>query len=153
MNNRAILLTEPKTTLAQVAELVPRSLRGEVYSLYLIQMRSYWDRQPSYVFDEWVAYTNGSEARRRLGIQERGETVRYMLEFVVYSACVAKATNDDRLRPFLQYQTERSIAILKVSTVPTNYLNTLRTAPDAEDLRNFMRGYFGKAWTRITLNF
>jgi hypothetical protein len=83
LQNRAVLMPEPRTTLSAVAGRVPQSLRGEVYNLYLIQMQQWWNNQPSFVFDEWVAYTNGAEARRRLGIPDREETLRYASEFIV----------------------------------------------------------------------
>jgi hypothetical protein len=151
LNNKAAVISEPKTGLSKVAQIVPASLRGEVYDLYLIQQRIYWENEPSYVFDEMTAYTNGAEARYELGIAERQETVRYMLEFIVYSACVAKATPEPQMREFLRYQIERAIAIYHRSAVPTSYLNKLQTNTDANELRQFLRDYFGRSWCRKEL--
>jgi hypothetical protein len=149
LKNRAVLLNEPDTTLAKVARRVPKSLRGSVYSLYLIQMQGYWNQQPSYVFDEWVAYTNGAEARRQLGITSRGETVDYALEFCIYAACVPWAANSDdpKLKAFYKWQVER---VLRFNP---HGLDKLKTAQDAESLRQFLRSYCGSTWTKKNLGF
>ena len=70
--------------------VIPPSLRGEVYNgrTCCESARQTWNDQPSYIFDEWTAYTNGLEARYRLGITDREETGRHALEFVVYAICV-----------------------------------------------------------------
>ena len=157
LKNRAVLMQEPTTTLAMpwsaVAAKVPPSLRGEVYGLYLIQMQSYWNSQPTYVFDEWVAYTNGAEARQALGIRDRAETVRYMLEFCVYAACVPQAagSDDPQMRAFYKWQVERAVALYRASGVKSNYLDRLRTEPDAALLREYLRGYCGPQWAQRVL--
>jgi len=155
LENRGVLIQEPATTLAAVAQLVPPSLRGEVYDLYLVQMRGYWNEQPSYVFDEWTAYTNGADARQQLGIQDRRETVRYALEFCVYAVCVplAAESGDLQLRAFIRWQIERAVKLYKASGIRSDYLNGLQTEPDASELRSFMRDYFGAQWTQRVLEF
>ena len=149
LNDRAILLHEPKTTLSAAANLVPLSLRGEVYDLYLVNAQSDWNDQPSYVFDEWTAYTNGANARQQLGIQDRQETVRYALEFCVYATCVARAANssDPQTRAFIMWQIER---VMKLSS-GSEYLEHLRQEPDAAPLRGFVCDYFGVHWSREIL--
>jgi len=143
LNNLAVLMPEPATTLAQVAGRVPVSLRGEVYNLYLVQMQSYWNDQPSYVFDEWIAYTNGAEARQRLGIADRGETLRYASEFIAYAACVAWASGstDPQMKAFFKWQTAR---VIKLGG---------RIQMDDAGLRVFIRNYCGPRWTKETLGF
>ena len=156
LDNRAVVLNrEPLTTLTLVSRLVPVSLRGDVYNLYLIQSRRWWENQPSYLFDEWTAYTNGAEARRQLAIHERAETVRYMLEFCVYSTCVpwAAKSDDPQVRSFLMWQIERSLRISKASGISSRYLILLRVSTDATELRLYMRDYFGFHWTKEVLGF
>ncbi len=153
LENRAFLLKEPATTLARVAELVPPSLRGEVYDLYLVRAQRDWNDQPSYVFDEWAAYTNGAEARQQLGIQDRAETVRYMLEFCVYAVCVPEAAQSDgQLRPFIRWQIERALKLCAASGIESGYLTRLRTSEDAANLRDFIRDYLGRDWARKVLD-
>jgi hypothetical protein len=45
-----------------VAPLIPQNLRSTRYRLYLISQARSWNNQPTYLFDEWVAYINGTEA-------------------------------------------------------------------------------------------
>jgi len=156
LNNRVVRIQhEPATTITRVSRLVPISLRGAVYKSYLIDSRQYWEHQPSYLWDEWVAYTNGAEARRQLAIHERGETVEHMMEFCVYSACVAwSAKSDDpQIRFFIMWQIERSLSICRASGIRNTYFVRLRASPDAEVLRVYMRNYFGVKWTLETLGF
>jgi len=147
LGNQAVLMQEPRTTLSAVAASVPVSLRGQVYRLYLVEGQRYWQNQPTYVFDEWVAYANGSEARRQLGIRDRAETIEYTLEFIPYALCVAKASrsSDSQMRAFIRWHIERCLKFGKV--------DRLRTAPDAEALRQFTRTYLGAEWTKRTLGF
>jgi len=155
LGNQAVLLREPATTLATVAALIPPSLRGEVYRDYLLQTQGDWGDQPSYVFDEWTAYTNGLEARYRLGITEHEETGRFALEFVVYAVCVpwAARSQDPQTKAFLQWQTERTLDLCRKSGIHSAIFDRLRTASDATMLRSFAREYFGPDWTRRTLGF
>ena len=128
LRDRAVLMQEPPTTLTAVAELVPRSLRGEVYNLYLVQMTDSWNEQPTYVFDEWTAYANGAEARQALGIKDRAETVRYALEFCVYAACVPRAahSHDLVMGVFYRRQVERVMELYQASGIKSDYLDRFR---------------------------
>lgn len=151
LKNHAYLLDEPQTTVAAAAQAVPASLRGQIYSLYCLQSQGSWNNQPSYLFDEWDAYTNGTIARKVLKIADRRESASYMLEMAVYSTCVpycCKVRNEDT-KYFLRWLWERSLMLVEDDSV----IQTLRTSPDADDLRTFMRGYFGVGWTKSKLGF
>ncbi len=156
LGNRAILLKEePHTTLTRVSRLVPVSLRGDVYNLYLLQSRRWWENEPSYIFDEFAAYTNGAEARISLRIQARQETVRYMLELSVYSTCVpwSAKSGDPQMRNFIMWQIERSMKLHRAFGIRSTYLDRLRKSADATELRVYMRDYFGLEFTRNVLGF
>ena len=93
LSNKAIVNKEPPFRLSTVANIVPKSLRGDVYKLYLIDQQRYWAANPLYIFDEFSAYSNGTMT----GIEnnlKRSESTKYMTEFIVYALCVVKATND-----------------------------------------------------------
>jgi len=158
LENRAIILKEPNVTLAQVAGNVPQSLRGEVYRLYLIQQQRYWNKEPLYVFDEWVAYGNGAAVRHDLDIKNRVGTVRYALEFNVYAMTLAQTAkiDDPQFKKFLMWNLERTMNLYKINN-PTEhqktYLQKMRTNPDGESLRNYIRGYCGVEWTQKILGF
>jgi len=147
LDGKAILLNEPRTTISEVARLVPPSLRGDIYQLYLVSQQRYWNKQPSYLFNEFVSYINSAVARQRLGIQTQGET-QYAMEFIVYSTCVVQAAYangeaDRNTRDFLMSQIERILPL----TNDRNYLLRLQNN-DATELRIFMQRYYGIEWTK-----
>ena len=155
----AAVIVEPPTTIRAAAAKVPQSLRGGVYNLYMVQQAGSWNDTPLYIFDEWVAYTNGSEVRKDLGITGRAETVTYMMEFNVYSMSLAMVVkekggyDDTQFKAFLMWNMERSVKIYNSEPEATAYLNKLRTNGDAENLRAFARSYFGAEWCKEILGF
>jgi hypothetical protein len=70
-NNKAIMLIQPNIRISNVAEYVPNSLRKSRYQLYLVNQTGSWNADPIYLFDEWVAYVNGSEVG--VEISQKGE--------------------------------------------------------------------------------
>jgi len=157
LNNTAYLLAEPNTTIAAVARKVPPSLRSNIYNSYCIQMQGNWNYQPSYLFDEWTSYMNGSIARKKLKIANRSETIGFTLEMAIYSTCVpytAKSTgakDDENTKIFLRWMWERTLFLIDKNN--KDALKPLRENTDAESLRVFMRDYFGKTWTKKQLGF
>lgn len=159
LEDRAAVIIEPPSTIRAAAAKVPPSLRGGVYNLYLVQQAGSWNDTPLYIFDEWVAYTNGSEVRKDLGITSRAETVTYMMEFNVYAMSLAMAVkekggyDDTQFKAFLMWNMERTVRIYNSETEATAYLNKLRNNSDAENLRTFARSYFGAEWCKEILGF
>jgi len=158
LENRAIKLKEPNTTLAEVAKNVPRSLRGNVYNLYLIKQQRYWNNEPLYIFDEWVAYGNGACVKNDLDIKNRVGTVRYALEFNVYAMTLAMTakTDDPHFKSFLMWNLARTMTLYKINDPTTHqkeYLEKMRWHHDGEELRRYIRGYCGTEWTQKILGF
>lgn len=161
LNNKAVIINEPKGTIREAAALVPQSLRGQTYKLYMVQQAGQWNDTPTYVFDEWVAYTNGSAVRLDLKITSRAETVLYMLEFNNYAIATAMAckTDDVQFKRFLMWHLERTMELyrqnLSVGDVSqaTAWIEKTRSSPDAEALRAFARQYFGAEWTQRVLGY
>ena len=162
LNNRAITLDEPNTTIQAVAKLVPRSLRGGVYSLYMVQQAQSWGDTPLYIFDEWIAYSNGSAVRSDMKIQKRGETVQFMLEFNVYALCMAKSIKDDdaKLKTFLKWHLHRTMNLWEGNkesggdlSGAESYWEKVKTSSDAEEFRSFARDYLGQDWAKQVLGF
>jgi len=91
----------------------------------------------------------------RNSIFARSETVKYMMEFIVYSSCVpwAAKSSDPQVKFLLKWQIERAIKLCRDSGVKADSLILLRTTPDAEKLRQYMRDYYGTAWTLRALGF
>lgn len=59
--NRSILLDEPKMKKSAIIPYIPQELRSARYNLYVAGQQS-WDDKPLYIYDEGVAYVNGSWA-------------------------------------------------------------------------------------------
>ena len=169
LDGRAAVAREPDTTIAAAAALVPPSLRLEGYDLYMVQQRmgappppEYrgsgpfrgWNELPLYIADEFSAYLVGTVASLETEPSE-SEMVR-TVTLGIYSLCVPMAarSDDPELCAFLRFQWERTLELAGKFNSPRveTILNTLRTADDAADLREFCRGYFGE-WTQERLGF
>ncbi len=46
LRDRALMLEEPACTLRFISENIPQSLRGDIYHLYMVQQRRYWQNEP-----------------------------------------------------------------------------------------------------------
>lgn len=160
LQNQAVIINEPNTHIRNVAKLVPNSLRGGTYQLYLISQANAWGDTPLYIFDEWSAYTSGAECRLDLKIKNRAETLKFAIEFIVYSSCVpwASGSKDQQLKNFLMWNTYRvrwlydnSVRQLGEDMSTLNYIKTMQTSQDAEDWRRFMREYCGQEYCKFVL--
>ena len=100
LENRAAVLDEPKITLGEVAERIAPDRRGRLYDLYLVRAQQWWNNQPLYVFDEWIAYYNDARVSVERGEQPHGG----YLEFIEYAAAIP---GDYRIRKFFDWQEAR----------------------------------------------
>lgn len=162
LKDRAVIINEPNTTIRKTAKLVPDSLKGSTFDLYMVRQARSWNDTPLYIFDEWVAYANGSAVRADLEIQNRGETVQYMLEFNVYSICVgwSSKTEDEQFKKFLKWHLKRSMDLWDANRQSggnlrnsNSYWEKVKTSPDARNFREFAREYLGEEWVKHILGF
>ena len=130
------LVEPPALTLGEVAAVIPSHLRGSRYKTYLVQARRDWDRDPLYVWDEWVAYDNGMAA----GIEEGGRAASgasddavACLELSCYALGVAAAARrkgapvSDQFREFLAWELRRSLGLFaRARALPAFAWNDLR---------------------------
>ena len=183
LNNRAILIKEPSVTIKQVADIVPEELKGPSYNLYLIQQRRDWDDCPLYLFDEWTAYTNGSEC----GIEGDLPGWKYSLfqahNFNVYCLCLAMILdenyNDEQFKLSLIWNINRTFELYELSknkklsnlsgsvtfegqqvvftdlseNMIENYLKTIKECEGGAKLRVFMKNYLGSSFCKKHYNF
>jgi hypothetical protein len=114
------LVEPPDVTLAEVAEAVPARLRGTRFQTYLVKARGDWGRDPLYVWDEWVAYNNGTTtAIEEGGRWQRGpsDDAVACLEMSGYALAVAAAARrkgvpvSDQFREFLASELRRSLGL------------------------------------------
>lgn len=159
LNNKAVIIREPNTTISRAAALVPRSLRGRTYQLYMVSQAASWGDTPLYIFDEFVAYSNGAEVRYNRKMNERGDTVESMLHFSVYAMCVAQAckTDDPQFKNFLAWSLKRSMILLEKNkelggtSQAEDYWTHFKTSSDAQSLRSFIKEYLGTDWCHDNL--
>jgi V8-like Glu-specific endopeptidase len=172
MNDRGAIIAEPAIRKSAVAAYVPASLRGSRYALY-VQGSPDWDDRALYLFDEWVAYTNGSEvalALTREGLWRYGwrDAVAGTLEFTAYAFATAMAIeagdpayfrDNTQFRAFLQWNAERAMNLYRAGAGLASFrfdrqdqlYTALRTSPDAEALRAFARRVYGAEWASRVL--
>lgn len=159
LQNRAAIILEPSTTVSAAAAAVPKSLQARTFNLYMVQQARSWNDTPLYVFDEWVAYTNGSACRVDLRMADRADTVESMFHFNVYAVCVAMVSRSDdpQVKGFIGWNLKRSMELYDQNKSlggvepAANYWEKFKTASDAETLRQFIRVYLGPEWVQRTL--
>jgi hypothetical protein len=104
------------TRLSRVAIAVPLHKRGPVYQTYMVDAGRDWEAIPLVLFDEALAYQNGSIARAEAGIKQRGETLRHAAELLLYCHYLVKAIEDQEdedypkedVREFFQFLLTRA---------------------------------------------
>ncbi len=172
LGDRAAIVIEPGIRKSQVNAYVPQALRGPRYDLYL-EGQTDWDDMPLYLWDEWVAYTNGGVAgvsQVQCGEWNAGwrDAVMGPLEFTVYALAVGMAvkaldpdyfTSYDQFREFLAWNARRAMDTYRAGKDLPDFAwdeqeqfhQTLRTAAGAEAMRAFARDTFGDAWAEEVL--
>ena len=166
-NDRGLVLVEPNIRIAQACAYVPNSLKGMRYNLYMVQQRSGWDDCPLYIFDELTAYTNGGEVGVDMAksgtLNKNCDGVRGALEFTVYSTAIAMAIaaydkqyfeSYKPFRAFLKWSLTRAMTVHYAGrNLPqfsgynqVQYLESLRSGPEAENMRAFLKKACGEDW-------
>ena len=160
LDGKAFVVREPKGSLWQIGALVPQSLRGNSFNLYFGEQRKYWDGTPTYVLDEWNAYTHGSLCGQELDVNGWHYELLQAIQFSVYAIAVAKSISETdanydhtALRAFVRFDTQRTMKIWE-SLEATNprglhvdqiraYLEEWESGNSARGLRTFAESYLG----------
>jgi hypothetical protein len=172
MSDRVAIVIEPNIRKSAVAGFVPNSLRGSRFALYITGSPD-WDDTPLYVFDEWVAYTNGSEVAMSLtreGLWRYGwrDAVAGSLEFTIYALATAMAVeagdpayfrDNAQFRAFVAWNAQRAMDLFRAGATNGNFqwaqqdqlLRSLQTSNDANAMREFARRVFGRPWAAQVL--
>lgn len=158
LQGRICVIEEPNVTLPQVAMTIPKEFRGDVYQLYLVNQARQWADTPLYCLDEFVSYLNGTECYRELGIKERESTIWQTFEFINYIFYLHKFVvetrknyDDGQLRNFIGWNVERSMRLYREEEGAKKYLDLLRKSIAGNDLRNFIKSYYGVEWYEKTI--
>lgn len=159
--DRFVLLDEPGLKKSDVIAFVPAGLRGDRFALY-VENQKEWEDTPLYLFDEWVAYVNGSEVAMEEAAKKkpagRSNEVFSCVEFAVYATALGMAVekhdaryfaSNGQFRAFLAWHVQRSLAVYhKGAARPEfawkpEYYRALRSGDDGRPLRDFWRDKLG----------
>jgi hypothetical protein len=166
-DDKAVVLVEPKVRLSDVAALIPESVRGSRYQLYLHDQQQYFEEHPLYVFDEWTAYINGAragieQARRCTGWDSRNDAMIGALELGIYSLGLALAVEkydpgyldrNPQFLEFLAHELRRAVAVYNQGIImePFRWERTLEVnlleSDDTRTLRETLRHLYGSHLT------
>lgn len=161
LRGRAAVIREPQGTLWSIGARVPQSLRGPSFELYFGEQRRYWENEPTYILDEWVAYTNGSECGEEVAENGRHYELLQALNFSVYAIAMAEQIertdpqyDDTQLRRFIAWNTDRVMRCWQRVEARgergthvdrcREYLTAWRQGSESALLREFARRYFGR---------
>ncbi len=150
---------QPKFARKEIEKYIPKSLRYSRFTTYFVNNRD-WSDYPLYIIDEFVSYINGSivaldDYNNKIPIQSTDPMVG-PLEFAVYSVATCMAIrdkdpeywNDLEFQDFMYDIIKKSESVFKAgrNIYPNNtqeeILRNLKTSPDAEPIRAFMKEYF-----------
>lgn len=166
LNDRAVVVTEPKSTLQKVAEAVPPSLRGKAYQTYFYGPYSKsGGTYATYVLDEWSAYTNGTETLLELCQNKlwpdnlsRLTSANHMMEFCVYSMVLITTVPDPdpKMVSFVEWNLDRCMNLFDRSLMDERitephtmgYWRGFMLNPDAKDLRIKIRNLYPELWLK-----
>ncbi len=175
LQNRAVLIVEPKLLLSDVVPYVPSSLQGDRYHLYLIEQQSGWNDTPTYIFDEWTAYINGGtvcvdQYSHGLWKHEWTDGVMGQLEFVSYAVALSMAVakkdptywasaDGQQFKEFVAFNTKRAMDVFRQGRTMDSfkwdkmdaYWEKMKSSSDADAWRAFARDMFGEAWTNSVI--
>ncbi len=118
LQDRALVIKEPNINLKDVAVEIPEKLRGPSYNIYLNEQQEKWNDRPLYLFDEWIAFTNGAEVGKELNCDGWYYELFQAHNFNVYCLYMAMVLNRDvsnyndvELKKLLMWNTERVFAV------------------------------------------
>lgn len=171
--DKAAGIPQPNIKISDISRLVPEKLRKSRFNLYLVEQRKYFENEPIYIFDEWVAYCNGAECgnellnKKLVQKQNKTDELWSVVEFSVYATYVAisqKKNDPDydnkQLMEFLAFNLERSMKLYRdgmkhdcLNWDNNEYLEFLKTAPEASEWRGFLIDNYGATWTKEVYGF
>lgn len=147
LEDRAAIIEEPKTTIRKVAARVPQDLQGPSFDLYLRQQAGAWNDTPLYLFDEWTAYTNGSECGRELNAEGWYYELLQAHNFNVYCMYLAMEVrqtcrdyDDKQFKAYIMWNVERTFRLAKAYDASKATV----LAPEAPQLAKAQDYHFGR---------
>lgn len=165
LNGKGVILKEPGIAKRLAQKFIPHSLRASRYDLY-VAGQTEWDDRPLYLVDEWNAYIHdcmiGSDDKANgRDDGEKTDAAVGCLEMGIYTVGMAMAVErydreywegEPEFKTFMRYQWRRANgafgkgAPLFPWDTQDRILNNLRTSPDAEEMRAFIRTHLDGVW-------
>lgn len=175
LGGKGIYVKNPSMHRSKVASVVPSSLRNldgtNRYNTYITN-NSVGSSSPLYIFDEWVAYANGS--REAINMLDNGKSVGAtvklgagVVEFAVYATAAGLAL--ERNEESYLKQEPKFIALYKhvisivakdiitskhqqvIDSETRSYWNKFKTDNSAQELRSWIKRNCGEDWAKETL--
>jgi hypothetical protein len=165
LEDRAIVLNDPKLTITNVASLIPNIIRGSRYNLYLIDQAGQWDDMPTYLLDEWTAYINGTtvgadQLKHGLHVRDnKSDDAIAPMEFTYYSLALCHAIkkydpdyfkSNPNFTEFVAFNIRRSVLVYRevINDEKFNWETTLIdsfiNSPETNDLKNIAIELWGQ---------
>lgn len=173
--NRSLVLDHPAIRIEHAHEFIPPALREYRFPVYMVEKEADWGDYPLYIYDEWVAYL--LSARVGLELIKNGEYedgpndgVMGCLELAIYATAIAMATeqydpeyfeSNEQFRAFTAWMLRESfdtflrgrrIRVFRFDRQDALY-ETLCTADEAKEMRDFLVRTYGRDWVRDNLGF
>jgi hypothetical protein len=164
MDGNVAVLKEPGIRKSAVAAYVPASLRDYRFNTYVAGARD-WDDRPLYLVDEWSAYINGcivalDDAKSNRG-RDNSDRACGCIDLGIYCVALAMAVekqdpayfkNEAQFLDFMNYQWGRAKEVFDQAAPLFPFdsqdvlLKNLRTSPDAEAMRQFIKTHLNGVW-------
>lgn len=163
-DGKAYIMKEFNLRKRDAAPFIPASLRNSRYNMYVVGQTA-WDDTPSYIFDEWVSYTNGGITSVELGkqglLRQNTDGVKGALEFTFYSLGLAMAVErreparlDPQMKAFMAHEMRRAMHTFregqKIAALQgfgqQELLQKFLTSADGEAMRAFVKRHWGEAF-------
>ncbi len=102
--NQFLILEHPPITISQIAKEVPPDLRDDIFKLYLIRQRKYWNRQPLYILEECNCYLYGALIGYEVGQKFNADySMECAKKFLEYVKIMSSLCDDNYKRVFELY--------------------------------------------------
>lgn len=166
-NRGGIYILEPPFSKELVANYVPKSIQGRVFTTYIVGATD-WNDRPMYIVDEWSAFYNGGlvAVEDYFSGKHDGEkfsAVSGLLELSIYTIglciCIIDNKTDywynfPEFRLFIIDQLRRSQIVFESGQKVDLFKNeksdkliyNLSNSPDCLEFRNFMDGELENSW-------
>ncbi len=91
-DNSVYIIQEPKILKSLVAQYVPTSFQGKHFDHYVLKSRD-WEKYPSYLIDEWLAYFRGAQAGLEVSseLSSNRDVFSGLVELAIYSNAIIDA--------------------------------------------------------------